>query len=81
VAYNSGVNIWHFVPVLGSVVAFILGTFLNYYAFRNVHSLGKVRAAFAAALPWIAAVALVAGVVVVGNSDLLNIETRCRIRC
>jgi hypothetical protein len=55
VAYNSGVNVWHLVPGLGSVVAFVLGTFLNYHAFRNVHGLSKFRASLAAAIPWILA--------------------------
>ncbi len=82
VAYNSGVHIWHLVPVLGSVIAFILWTFLNYHAFRNVHSLGKFRAGLAAALPWILAVAGVTALVVLGTCDLLDLNIHGpRYRC
>jgi hypothetical protein len=47
------------------VVAIVLGTALNYHAFRNVHGMGKFRAGLAASLPFIlvgaAVAALVAG--------------------
>lgn len=81
VAYNSGVHVWHLVPVLGTVVAFVLGTFLNYHAFRNVHSLGKFRAGLAAALPWIAAAAGLAALVLLGECPMIEIDARCPIRC
>ncbi|HEY3226797.1 MAG TPA: YIP1 family protein [Planctomycetota bacterium] len=65
VAYNSGAQMWHLVPILGTVVAIVLGTALNYHAFRNVHGMGKFRAGLAASLPFIlvgaAVAALVAG--------------------
>jgi hypothetical protein len=77
VAYNSGVHIWHLVPVLGSVVAFTLWTFLNYHAFRNVHSLGKFRAGLAAALPWILATAGIAALVAFGHSNLFDLKVHC----
>jgi hypothetical protein len=85
VAYNSGVHVWHLVPVLGSVVAFVLGTFLNYHAFRNVHALGKGRAALAAALPWIAAAAVVAALLAFGpeihrQCDQIRLCEEIRIR-
>ncbi len=80
VAYNSGAHVWHLVPVLGTVVAFVLGTFLNYHAFRNVHSLGKFRAGLAAALPWMVAAAGLAALVLLGDCNLLEMDTRCRIR-
>ena len=63
VAYNSGVHVWHLVPGLGTVVAMIIGTFLNYHAFRAVHGLGKYRAAFVAALPWIFSALALAAIV------------------
>ena len=83
VAYNSGAQVWNVVPVLGTVVAMVLGTFLNYHAFRNVHSLGKFRAGLAAALPWMLAAAGVAALVVLagcGQLDTLNVHGP-RLRC
>lgn len=79
VAYNSGVHVWHLVPVLGSVVAFVLWTFLNYHAFRNVHSMGKFRAGLAAALPWIAAAAGLAALAAFGSCEMIDV--RCPMRC
>ena len=82
VAYNSGVHVWHLVPVLGSVVALVLWTFLNYHAFRNVHSMGKVRAGLATALPWIVGAAGVAAAVVLCHSGAINPEIfHCKFRC
>jgi len=82
VAYNSGAMVWNFVPVLGQIVAFTLWTFLNYHAFRNVHSMGKFRAGLAAALPWILAAAGVAAVVAMGHCDPMNFDPKClRYRC
>ncbi|HZL73313.1 MAG TPA: YIP1 family protein, partial [Planctomycetota bacterium] len=79
VAYNSGVHVWHLVPVLGSVVAFVLWTFLNYHAFRNVHSMGKFRAGLAAAMPWILATAAIAAVVILGECNMFDVEPRVRM--
>ena len=82
VAYNSGVHVWHLVPVLGTVVAFVLWTFLNYHAFRNVHSMGKFRAVLAVALPWILAAAGVAAVVALCHCNLMNFDPNCiKYRC
>ena len=79
VAYNSGVHVWHLVPVLGSVVAFVLWTFLNYHAFRNVHSMGKFRAGLAAAMPWILATAAIAAVIILGECNMFEVEPRVRM--
>jgi hypothetical protein len=72
VAYNSGAQIWHLIPVAGSIVAVVMGTVLNYHAFRNVHSMSKGRAAFAAALPLVMAVLLVGGLVALAASGCLD---------
>lgn len=63
VAYNSGAQMWHLVPILGTVVAIVLGTALNYHAFQNVHGMGKFRAGLAASLPFLLVGAVLAALV------------------
>ena len=79
VAYNSGAQIWHLVPVAGTIVAFVMGTVLNYHAFRNVHSLSKGRAAFAAILPILLGVLLVGGLIALAASGCIDADRCVRI--
>lgn len=59
VAYASGAQMWHLLPGVGSVIAFVMTLAGYYHAFRGVHGMTSGRAMIGAVLPALVSTAAV----------------------
>jgi hypothetical protein len=66
VAYSSGATAWGLLPVVGALLAPLMGTVMAYHGFRELHGMGRFRAGLVALLPLLLAGGLVAAAVANG---------------
>lgn len=64
-AYSSGASAWGLLPVVGALLAPLMGTVTAYHGFRELHGMGRVKAAFVALLPLL----LLGGLIALGVAN------------
>lgn len=74
VNYNSGVGMIGLFPVAGTLLALVLQPIMNYHGFRNVHRMSKGRAMFAAALPFLFVLGVIAALILGGTCGMINMR-------